>query len=332
MNTPPTDGIRVPAERLRAFVHELMATAGLVEDKAILLADLLVANDLRGVHSHGTRQAATYAGLIADGALNGRPNVRMVSEHEATATFDGDGGLGYFPSLEAARWVVEPARRYGVAVALTRNHGHVGAAWIYSRIVVAADLIAYVTSGHQLVWQPGQTVRAAAGGSPMSFGVPAGREPALLLDFGTMIDLGEAFPRASELFALAPGLVIRNVGLGMMCQALGGFLAGVPVDEERAVKEYRGANQGALIVAIDPSRFISLDRLKAEMDRYHARVRKMTPLSPATPAVVPGTLEVERERAYAVEGIPVSARHKDALEAAARRFGIPSPFGGDPSP
>jgi len=263
VNTPPTDGIRVPAERMRAFVRELMRTAGLVDDKAALLADLLVANDLRGVHSHGTRQAATYAGLIADGMLNGRPDVRKVAEHEAMATFDGDGGLGYFPSHDAAQWIIGPARRHGVAVALTRNHGHFGAAGIYSRIIVAADLIAYVTSGHQLVWRPGQSVRAAAGGSPMSFGVPGGREPALLLDFGTMIDLGAGFPRAAELFGIAPGLVIRNVGLGMVCQALGGFLAGVPMDEERAVKEYRGANQGALIVAIDPARFISLETLKA---------------------------------------------------------------------
>lgn len=332
MNTPPTDGIRVPADGLRAFVRELMTTAGLAEDKAILLADLLVANDLRGVHSHGTCQAATYAALIADGVLNGRPNVRKVSEHEATATFDGDGGLGYFPSCEAAHWVIEPARCYGVAVALTRNHGHFGAAGIYSRIVVAADLVAYVTSGHQLVWQPGQTVRAAAGGSPMSFGVPGGREPPLLLDFGTTIDLGERSPRAAELFSLAPGLVLRNVGLGMVCQALGGFLAGVPVDEERAVKEYRGANQGALIVAVDPARFIPLDRFRAEMDRYHARVREMTPLSPATPALVPGALEVERERAYMVEGIPVSKRHQDALEAASRRFGIASPFPDEAGP
>lgn len=326
MNTPPIDGIRVPADRLRAFTRDLMTTAGLADDLASILADLLVANDLRGVHSHGTRQAATYAGLIADGALNGRPNVRKVAERDATATFDGDGGLGYFPSLEAARWVIEPARRYGVAVGLTRNHGHFGAAGIYSRIVVAADLIAYVTSGHQLIWKPGQSVRAAAGGSPMSFGVPAGREPPLLLDFGTMIDLGEGFTRATELFAAAPGLVIRNIGLGMVCQALGGFLAGVPVDEDRANKAYRGANQGALIVAIDPERFIALDTLKGEMDRYHARVRELAPLSPTTPAVVPGTLEAERERAYRAEGIPVGARHRQALADAARRFGVGSPF------
>ena len=140
MNTPPEDATRVSASRLQQGVVALLTAAGLEASKAELLAGLLVANDLRGVVSHGSRQAATYAGLIAEGTLNGHPQVYCVAEQDATATFDGDGGLGYFPAYEAAQWVIEPARRYGVAVALTRNHGHFGAAGIYSRMVVAAGL------------------------------------------------------------------------------------------------------------------------------------------------------------------------------------------------
>lgn len=331
MNQPPTDAIRVPAERLRSFVRDLMAAAGLAWERADLLADLLVANDLRGVFSHGTHQAARYAGLIAEGRLNGAPEVHLAAEHEATATFDGDGGLGYFPAYAAAQWVIEPARRYGVAAAVTRNHGHFGAAGIYSRVIVGADLIAYVTSGHQLAWLPGQSVRAAAGGSPMSFGVPGGQEPPLLLDFGTMSDLEEyphSYPYKPALFDLAPGLVLRSLGLGMVCQTLGGLLTGIPVDEERAGRQFSGANQGAFIVAIDPARFLPLDQLKAELDRYHARTRTRTPLSSTTPAVLPGALEAERERAYRAEGVPVSKRHQAAIEAAAARFGVSSPFAG----
>jgi LDH2 family malate/lactate/ureidoglycolate dehydrogenase len=253
--------------------------------------------------------------------------VRCVAEQDATATFDGDGGLGYFPSLAAAEWVVAPARKYGVAVALTKNHGHFGSAGLYARAIVAHQLIAFVTSGHQLVVQPGQGVQAAAGGSPMSFGVPAGIEPPLLLDFGTTIDLYDGMPYVPALMALAPGLVLRNVGLGMVCQVLGGFLAGVPLDEARAVKQYAGANQGSLIVAIDPTRFLPLAQLQDEMDRYHALIRQLKPLSPSLKPALPGTPEAERERDYTETGIPVGVNHQEALTAAARRFGIPTPFG-----
>lgn len=327
MNTPPVDAIRVSAASMHQLVGALMTAAGLEASKGEQLAGLLVANDLRGVFSHGTRQAATYARLIAEGTLNGHPQVRRVAEQEATATFDGDGGLGYFPAYEAAHWLVKPARQYGVAVALTRNHGHFGAAGIYSRIIVAANLIAYVTSGHQLQLAPGQSVRAAAGGSPMSFGIPGGSEPPLLLDFGTMHDLYiRQDDNVPALFAMAPSLVVRNVGLGMVCQVLGGFLAGVPVDEERADKAYQGANQGSLMVAIDPTRFLPLDQLTAELDRYHALVGQLTPLSPSTVAVLPGTLEAQREQEFAAAGIPVGKAHRQALEEAARRFGVATPF------
>jgi LDH2 family malate/lactate/ureidoglycolate dehydrogenase len=326
MNTPPTDAIRVPAPELRSFVAALMQRAGLAGDKADLLAELLVANDLRGTFSHGTRQAATYAGLIAEGRLNGAPQVRLEREEEVTALFDGDGGLGYFPALAAARWVIAPAKRHGIAVAATRNHGHFGAAGIYSRVVVAADLIAYVTSGHQLALAPDHSVLEAAGGSPMSFGVPAGEQPPLLLDFGAMHDLYPGSPYGPAIFALAPGLVLRSMGLGMVCQALGGFLAGVPVEEARARKAFAGANQGSLIIALDPARFIAIETLKAELDRYHELVHQLQPLSPATPAVLPGTLERQREQEYGTEGIPVGRSHRQALAAAAMRFGLQPPF------
>lgn len=326
MNTPPDNAVRVPAPRLHAAVVALMTAAGLEASKAESLAGLLVANDLRGVVSHGTRQAATYAGLIAEGTLNGRPHVRCVAEQEATATFDGDGGLGYFPAYQAAQWVIAPARRYGVAAAITRNHGHFGAAGIYSRIVVAAGLVTFVTSGHQLHLTADESVRAAAGGSPMSFGVPAGKEPPLLLDFGAMHDLYVGSPFVPALFALAPGLVLRNLGLGMVCQVLGGFLAGVPVEEERADKRYRGANQGSLIIALDPDRFLPIEQFTAELDRYHELVHQLTPLSPATAAALPGTLEAQREQEYAAAGIPIGSDHRQALEEAARRFGVASPF------
>jgi LDH2 family malate/lactate/ureidoglycolate dehydrogenase len=326
VNTPPENATRVPAPRLRAGIVALMTAAGLEASKAELLAGLLVANDLRGVVSHGSRQAVTYAGLIAEGRLNGRPQVQCVAEQEATATFDGDGGLGYFPAYEAAHWVLEPARRHGVAAALTRNHGHFGAAGIYSRVIVAAGLIAFVTSGHQLQLAAGQSVRAAAGGSPMSFGVPAGKEPPLLLDFGAMHDLYDGSPFVSALFALAPGLVLRSLGLGMVCQVLGGFLAGVPVEEARTTKRYQGANQGSLIIALDPGRFLPVEQFTAEMERYHALVHQLAPFSPDTAAVVPGTLEAQRERQYADAGIPVGPANRQALEEAARRFGVASPF------
>ena len=70
---------------------------------------------------------------------------------------------------------------------------------------------------------------------------------------------------------MAPGLVFRSIGLGAVCQALGGLLAGVPIDPARAERTYPGANQGALLIALDPGCFISRDTFLQEMEEYVAQ-------------------------------------------------------------
>ena len=64
MNQPPNNYISVPHQALYAFVVQASQSVGLPTDKAELLAQLLVDNDLRGVFSHGTTQIATYARLM----------------------------------------------------------------------------------------------------------------------------------------------------------------------------------------------------------------------------------------------------------------------------
>src|SRR6266508_3294241 len=150
MNKVPVDGIPVMPEKLRTLVRELGERAGLNPEKAALLAELLVQNDLRGVFSHGSRQIADYARLLRDGKLNPRPDVRVLRESAVTLLVDGDAGLGYFPCWRAAHALVEKAKEHGVAAAVTRHHGHFGAAGLYTRVAAAAGLIGYDTSGHQL--------------------------------------------------------------------------------------------------------------------------------------------------------------------------------------
>ena len=134
MNLPPTQYILVHHEILRPFIAQLGTTVGLPADKAELLADLLVTNDLRGVFSHGSTQMATYARLLRDGVLNAQPDVHVSKETPVSVLVDGDGGLGYFPCYEATLRLIEKAKSQGIAVAQTRNHGHFGAAGIYSRL------------------------------------------------------------------------------------------------------------------------------------------------------------------------------------------------------
>jgi L-2-hydroxycarboxylate dehydrogenase (NAD+) len=327
LNRVPEDAILVPAEALRELVQALSEGGGAGEEQAALLADLLVRNDLRGVFSHGSRQIATYARLLRDGVLNPRPQVRTLNESPATLLLDGDAGLGYFACWEMAPRLVAKAREIGVAVGITRHHGHFGAAGLYTRLAAEAGLIGYDTSGHQLLLQPGQGQIQAAGGSPMSFAIPAGDEPPLVLDFGAIHDLYNiSEERQRDMLEHLPSTLYRSFGLGTVCQVLGGFLAGVPVDEARAVRAYPGANQGALFVFIDPARFIDPATFRHQLDEYHRIVGQLVPFAGTERATLPGRLEWEHERRWATEGVPVGTRHREELTAVAAEFGVPVPW------
>lgn len=326
MNRPPETFIQVPHQALHDFVARASQSVGLPADKAEMLAGLLVANDLRGVFSHGTRQIATYARLMRDGQLNASPNVRVVRETPVSVVVDGDGGLGYFPAYEGTLRAVEKAKETGIAVMQSRNHGHFGAAGIYTRLTLGHDLLTFVTSGHQLKLQAGGPPTSAAGGSPMSFCSPSGREDPLVLDFGAVHDMYPNAPHLQTLAQLAPGTVLRSIGMGGICQSWGGFLAGIPFDEARAVKAYPGANQGALLITFQIGLFIDPAQFKDEMDAYSQAARRLSPLEGFQKFQLAGQPEAERERAYRAEGVPVGPDHQRRLEELATELAIPTPW------
>ncbi len=326
MNTPPNTYLTVPHTDIQAFIAQMGETVGLPTAKAELLAELLTANDLRGVFSHGTTQMATYARLLRDGVLNNQPDVHVAKETPVSVLVDGDGGLGYFASHMATELMIEKAKSQGIAIALTRNHGHFGAAGLYSRMTLPHDLLCFVTSGHQLHLEPGQPLLSAAGGSPMSFSSPAGEEESLLLDFGAIHDLYANSPHREELIRLAPGSVFRAIGMGAICQSWGGFLAGVPIDPARAKRTWDGANQGSLVMAFRIDLFMDAAQFKQEMDEYVRAVKALQPLAGFDESFLPGGVEAVRARTYRAEGIPVGPTHQQRLEEIAGELGLQVPW------
>jgi L-2-hydroxycarboxylate dehydrogenase (NAD+) len=326
MNLPPKEYVTIPHQDLHDFVTAAAQHVGLPAEKADLLATLLVANDLRGVFSHGTTQIATYARLMRDGILNNDPQVHVAKETPVSLLVDGDGGLGYFPAYEGTLRLIDKVKTQGIAVLLTRNHGHFGAAGIYSRLTLPHDLLTFVTSGHQLDLQAGQPIFNAAGGSPMSFSAPAGEENDLVLDFGAMHDLYASSPHRDEIARLAPGSVFRAIGMGAICQSWGGFLAGVPLDTERAQRAFSGANQGSLVMAFRIDLFLPPEQFKQEMDEYVRRVAQLQPLVGFDESHLPGGIEAAREKEFRSTGVPVGPEHKQRLTTLAEELGIGGPF------
>ena len=326
MNRPPEEHIRVPHQKLHTFVSTAVQTVGLPENKADLLAEMLTGNDLRGVFSHGTQQVATYAILMRDGKLNNVPDIKVVQETPVSLLVDGDGGLGYFPAHEGTLRAIEKAKAQGIAIMVSRNHGHFGAAGLYSRLTLGHDLATFVTSGAQRNLTASNDIYAAVGGSPMSFSAPTDQEDPMVLDFGTMHDMQGNAPIRDDLARLAPGVVFRSIGLGAFCQVWGGLLAGLPADGARAERSYPGATQGALVITFQIELFLDPAQFKREMDEYVRTARTLKPVVGFDEAYLPGGPEAASGRKYREEGVPVGKRHQERLERLAEELKIELPW------
>ena len=326
MNVPPTEYIRVPHTDLYDFVVRACLAVNMPPDDAALLAQLLTDNDLRGVFSHGTQQIATYARLMREGILNPTPNVHIAKETPVATIFDGDGGLGYFPAYKSTLATIEKAKQQGIAIGQSRNHGHFGAAGIYTRLMMGHDLLGYVTSGHQLLLKEDDPYVTAAGGSPHSFLSPANQEQSMILDFGAIHDMYVSSPYREEISRIAPAVVFRSVGLGAICQSWGGFLAGVPVDTKRSPRTWEGANQGSLVIAFRIDLFISPETFKAEMDEYIQQIARLEPIENFSESLLPGAIEAKRDKDYRANGIPLGEQHGQRLEDIAQYLGIERPW------
>jgi LDH2 family malate/lactate/ureidoglycolate dehydrogenase len=331
MDHNAADAIRVSHEPLRSFAVDALEAVGMPTARAETLADLLVRMDLRGIHSHGTALLGNYwdrgyVRMLDERVVNPDPELDIVRETPVSVQVDGDGGLGYFPALDGTERAIEKATEQGIAVMATRNHNHFGGAGIYLQEAVDEDLLAFATSGHQLQLSPGDEIYEAAGGSPMAFCAPADEEEDILLDFGTMHDLYDTSPYRDAIAELAPGLVLRHIGMGSICQSWGGFLTGLALDGPREHQTYDMANQGALAIVFRIDLFEDPDRFKRKIDEYVRAVGELEPLDGFDESYLPGGVEAAREQKNRAVGVPVTPAHQATLETLADEYGLTVPW------
>jgi len=318
----PANAFRVMPEPLAAFATDVFKTLNLPDADAALIARYLVGVDLRGVSSHGTRQLRRYVAEFRDGLVNTRPDIQVVNETPVSVVLDGDGGAGYLVATQATGKVIEKAKVQGIAMAATRNHGHVGSEGIYARL--APDLVTFSVAGGTDWSKPIEgdaTVWDAMKAPPMCFGIPSEGSPPFVFDMNAnMLRDPNRLKEALETF---PDLIFKSLGLKFVSTLLGGILAGTVPEGER---KFAGATRGFLIVALDPAKLNEAGDFKREVSRIISETRSLKPMPGLASAELPGSLEWQREKDWRVEGIPMTESHKELLRSIADAQGLSVPW------
>ena len=331
MNRPPKEFKYIPVEQLRALGTSCLQAAGMPDEHARQLAHLLSNSDLRGVRSHGTRTLHGYCKTIRDGGVNPNPDITIVKETDTSILIDGDGGLGYAPTMLATEKAIEKAKEKGIAVGAARCMGHYGSAGHYVRRAMEEGCTAYSVQGSYPQYYGSNEGKRAAhyGNPPLCFGFPGQEEAPVILDGATCI-LAD-YQRGEEFEALEsqiPAEFFKSMGYTAIGTLLGGaFVGQADPRAEEVTQRWPRARLGGLVVVMDLGLFAPANQVLSGVDQLSKRAAKeMIPVAGYDETTLPGGIEHRCEKEYQKSGVPVGKNELERLEDCADNLRVPVPW------
>lgn len=353
-----SERVRTTADDEHRFIHEALATVGVLNADASIVADVLLAADVRGIESHGiARLRWFYVDRMRMGTIEKRPQTAILRESDTALALDAGNGLGHPVSVRAMERTIAKARENGLCFTTVRNSNHYGIAGYYAMMALDENMIGISSTDsiHFAVSTFG--AEKMQGTNPFAFAIPAATEPAFVLDFATTtVTYGklEVYERmgkpllpgwavdrhgaptldpteARHLGALLPlggfgtgGGGHKGYGLGVLSEILCGVLAGGTFGKDLSQiegPEHPGGSTGHFFAALRIDALRDPSAFKADMDRELQAYKSSRPGPGQTRVYVAGEIEHENEirsRREGVSHLPKVWEDLDALAAELR--------------
>jgi L-2-hydroxycarboxylate dehydrogenase (NAD+) len=343
---------RIPSARVCRFLTTALERIGLPAADAATVAQLMTEAEVQGSDGHGVIRLVPYARRIRAGGINLRPDIRLVKEKAAMALIDGDNGMGHLVMKKATELAIAKARQCGVAWVGSRLSNHAGPASLYARMALPHDMVGmYFAVGNANHLPPWGGLDMLLSTNPIAVAVPAGEEPAVVLDMATTVaaygkvkakaQRGEQMPvgwmidrqgqpltdpkRADEGFLMPIG-GYKGYGLAMVVGLLAGTLNGAAMGTE--VIDFNKdqatiTNTGQAILVIDPDAFGEVDAFKARVDKLVRELRGSERMPDVDRIWMPGEQSHAKRLANERDGLALPAPLRTQLDDFAREIGIP---------
>ena len=346
-----TDTLVFRADALTAAVHAIVAAAGSSSEEAARVASNLVEANLRGHDSHGVGMVPRYIDAVLEGGLAVNAHVAVRQDSGALLTLDGQRGYGQVIGAEAMALGAARAKEHGVCVVGLAHSHHLGRIGHWAEQCVAEGLVSihFVNVLARPIVAPFGGRDARLGTNPFCVGIPRpGKEP-VILDFATSkIAQGKTRVAYNKGEPIAAGTIIDNhgepttdprytvieptgallpfgehkgAGLALICELLGGALAGgataAPITDGR-----RQVLNSMFSILVDPARLGTAANLAAEMEAFVAFATASPPAAGVERVRTPGEPERETRAARLRDGVPVDAVTWAEIVAAGEKAGL----------
>jgi LDH2 family malate/lactate/ureidoglycolate dehydrogenase len=357
---PVPSAERFDSREVEQFSRAVLLAAGADEATADAATRAMMHGSRLGVDSHGIRLLPHYVTAVTGGRVNGRPNLRYVSEGGAVATLDADNAHGARAAYAAMERATILAERMGIGAVAIRNTSHFGPAGAYSLAAAEDGFIGLTSCNSDSFVRLHDGAERFHGTNPLAVAVPLPGQRPWLFDMATSAipynrvqlhkSLGKPLPAETasdaeghdtqdpeEVDMLAPlggAFGFKGAGLAGLAEILSAVLTGMKLSFDIApmagpdFSTPRGL--GAFVLAIRPSAFVGQAVFESGMKRYVERLRTSRPVSGGR-VLAPGDREWAEAERRVRDGIPVDPTTVDAFAALADRYGLlrPDPLSPD---
>lgn len=337
--------LTMKAPQLRETTRRIFEAAGTPSDLAGQMAEILVESNLAGHDSHGVIRIPAYVKAIKEGNIIPDARPEVVEEKGGSALVDGNYGFGHIAAAFATDVAVRKAKANQAAVVSVVRCNHIGRLGEWGSRAARQGVIALVTvggSGGPGIAAPFGGAARALSTNPISVGVPAGDEEAMLVDFATTgVAEGKVQVARAKGAQLPPGVLLdregkpstnpedlynggmllpfgghKGFGLAMVVELLGAALTpGQNYNRD-------GHSGGAVILAVDAATFRPLNEFEAAADATLRRVKAIPPAPGVSEVLLPGEPEQRSKAERLKNGIPIAEATWNAIVEAARGLGL----------
>jgi hydroxycarboxylate dehydrogenase B len=341
----------IPLPRLNAAVRLVVRGFGSAPAEVEAVAGNLIEANLTGHDSHGIGMLPRYAEAYQQGGLHPNTHVRTVLDAGTLLRLDGGAGFGQVIGQEAMALGIERASASGSCIVALGNSHHLGRIGAWAEAAAAAGLVSlhFVNVIARAIVAPHGGADARFGTNPFCAGVPlTGRDP-IILDFATsMIAQGKTRVAHNKGEPVEPGCLIddqgqptrdprysvipplgalltfgahKGYGLAMMCELLGGALAGEMTQRDDDGARRRVLN-GMFSVLVDPAALGDRTAFEREALGFIEWVKASPPREGFEPVRVAGEPERASKTRRTLEGVPVDATTWREILDAAGKLGV----------
>src|SRR5437899_378892 len=135
----PESDVVISAADLTPFAAQLLQAVGVTPAKSQLVAESLVAANLRGVDSHGVQLLPYYIEQLEFGDMDLHADGRVISESGACLLYDGQNGIGQPIADTCCAHAMRMARANGLAMVVAREANQFGAGAFWGQKMSEAD-------------------------------------------------------------------------------------------------------------------------------------------------------------------------------------------------